>query len=349
MEFNLAQIAKLIDGQLIGNENIKITNLHGLENALSGSLSFLSNPKYKKHIYTTKASAVIVNEQFNADAKVPCALIKVKDPYLSFTILLDYYAKLKVKQKVGIEQPCHIATSATLGSEIYAGAFSYIGENVSVGNNVKIYPQVYIGDNSQIGDHSILYSGVKVYAETIIGKHCTIQAGAVLGSDGFGFAPRDDGSYKTIPQIGNVILEDHVDVGANTTIDCGTFESTIIRRGVKIDNLIQLAHNTEIGENTVIAAQAGISGSTKVGKNCIIGGQAGLVGHITLADNTKIQAQSGITKNSKEGQALYGSPALTYHNYVRSYTIFKRLPELLKQVELLEEKILNLHQGKHDS
>ncbi|MEQ8548220.1 MAG: UDP-3-O-(3-hydroxymyristoyl)glucosamine N-acyltransferase [Cyclobacteriaceae bacterium] len=349
MELKLAEIATLLNGQVYGDENIKVTRIESLEHASSGSLSFLSNPKYEKYIYSTQASAIIVSHDFIEKEKVSKAIIKVKDAYSSLTTLLDYYANLKIKRKNGIEQPCHIDASATLGSNSYVGAFSYIGENVIIGDNVKIYPQTYIGDNTRIGNNCILYAGVKIYSDTLIGNYCTIQSGAVLGSDGFGFAPQADGSFKSIPQIGNVILEDHVDVGANTTIDCGTFESTIIKKGVKIDNLIQLAHNTEIGENTVIAAQAGIAGSTKVGKNCIIGGQAGIVGHVFIADNTKIQAQSGVTKNSKEGQALHGSPALNYQNYVRSYTIFKRLPEVLKQIELLEEKILNLQQGKKDS
>ena len=349
MELELTEIAKLLNGQVIGDENIKITKIESLENATLGSLSFLSNPKYEKHIYSTQASAIIVSHDFIEKEKISKTLIRVKDAYSSLTTLLHYYANLKIKHKNGIEQPCHIDSSATLGKNSYVGAFSYIGENVIIGDNVKIYPQSYIGQNTRIGNNCILHAGVKVYPDTVIGNYCTIQSGAVIGSDGFGFAPQADGSFKNIPQIGNVTLEDHVDVGANTTIDCGTFDSTIIKKGVKIDNLIQLAHNTEIGENTVIAAQAGVAGSTKVGKNCIIGGQAGIVGHLIIADNTKIQAQSGVTKNSKDGQALHGSPALNYQNYIRSYTIFKRLPEVLKQIELLEEKILNLQQGKNDS
>ncbi|MFY0651067.1 MAG: UDP-3-O-(3-hydroxymyristoyl)glucosamine N-acyltransferase [Cyclobacteriaceae bacterium] len=343
MEIKVSQIAHILNGQIKGDENRTINNIGSIETAKAGSISFLSNPKYESYIYSTKASAVIVAKDFEAKQELDTTLIFVDDPYLSFTALLEEYHKMVSFQKEGIEEPTYLAEGAQCGENIYRGAFSYIGKGVIIGKNCKIHPHVFVGDNVSIGDNTIVYSGAKIYPNCKIGNHCVIHSGAVIGSDGFGFAPQKDGTYKTIPQVGNVVIEDYVDIGANTTIDCGTFESTVIKSGVKLDNLIQVAHNSEIGENTVIAAQAGVSGSTTVGKNCIIAGQAGIVGHLTIADKTTVAAQSGVSKSyKKEGGVLLGSPAFEIADYRKSYVVFRRLPELLDRIKELEQKILNL-------
>lgn len=342
MEFTLGQIAGIIEGDVEGDSEAKISTISSIEKAMEGSISFLSNPKYEPHIYKTKASGVIVNADFKPQKKLTTNLIRVENAYLSFTTLLQEYKRIMDFSKSGIESPSHLPESVKQGENLYLGAFAYVSENVKIGNNVKIYPHVYIGDNVSIGDNSILYPGVKIYQNCQIGSHCTIQAGVVIGSHGFGFAPKEDGTYENIPQIGNVILEDHVNVGANTTIDCATFESTIIKKGVKLDNLVQIAHNVEIGENTVIAAQTGISGSTKVGKQVIIAGQVGIVGHLKIGDNTIIAAQSGISKNINAGGTLWGSPALEKGQQIKALIIFRKLPEVMKRIEELEKKILNL-------
>jgi UDP-3-O-[3-hydroxymyristoyl] glucosamine N-acyltransferase len=342
MEFTLGQIAALIGGSVEGNADAKISTISSIEGAKPGSISFLSNPKYEPFVYSTQATGVIVNKDFAPTKKLTSSIIRVDNAYLAFTALLQEYQRILSFSKSGVENPSYIASSAKHGENIYLGAFAYIGENVKIGDNVKIYPQAYIGDNVSIGDNTIVYAGVKIYANTKIGSYCTLQAGCVIGSDGFGFAPKEDGSYENIPQIGNVILEDHVDIGANTTIDCATFESTVIRKGAKIDNLVQIAHNVEVGTNTVIAAQTGVSGSTKVGKQVILAGQVGIVGHIQIADKTTIGAQSGIMRSTKEGDVLWGSPALEKGDQVKSLVVFRKLPQLLKRVEQLEEKILNL-------
>lgn len=342
MEFNLGQVAHILNGELDGDESLKVNTISNIEEGGPGSITFLSNLKYEPHLYQTRATAVIVSKSLELKSTIQTALIRVDDPYASFTTLLSEYQRLTTIVKKGIEQPCFISDTATIGKDVYIGAFAYVGEGAVIGDGVQLYPQTYVGDQVTIDSGSILYPGVKVYAKCKIGSRCTLQSGAVVGSDGFGFAPQKDGSYASIPQLGNVILEDHVDIGANTVIDCATFESTIIQKGVKLDNLIQVAHNVELGENTVIAAQAGISGSTKVGKNCIIGGQAGIVGHLKLGDGSKIQAQSGITKNTKPGTAHYGSPAIDYNNYIKSYAIFKKLPDVIDRLRHLEEKLLNL-------
>lgn len=343
MEFTIEQIAQLLGGQVLGDGNKKVNNLSKIQEGIEGSISFLSNPKYENFIYSTNASAVIVSRSFEPKQKINTTLVLVEDPYTSFTLLLEEYHKLMTFRKNGIESPSFIGSNSTTGENIFRGAFSYIGQDCKIGKNVKIYPQVYIGDNVEIGNNTILYAGVKVYNDCIIGNYCTIQSGAVIGSDGFGFAPQPDGTYKTIPQVGNVILEDHVDVGANTVIDCATMGSTIIRKGVKLDNLIQIAHNVEVGSNTVIAAQTGISGSSKIGENCIIAGQVGIVGHIEIANKTSVAAQSGVSKTFNiEGQKLLGSPAFELKPHLKSYTVFKKLPELLKRIEELEEKVLHL-------
>ena len=342
MEFNLEQVAQILNGELEGDRSLTVATISNIEAGQPGSITFLSNLKYEPFLYKTAATAVIVNKSLRLKGPVNCALIRVEDPYASFTTLLSEYQRLTAVTKSGIESPNFISPNAKIGKDVYIGAFAYIGDGAVIGDGAQIYPQAYVGDQVAIGDKTILYPGVKVYANCQIGKKCTLHSGAVLGSDGFGFAPQADGTYQAIPQLGKVIVEDHVDIGANTVIDCATFEATVIKSGVKLDNLIQIAHNVEIGENTVIAAQAGISGSTKVGKQCIIGGQAGIVGHLKLSDGTKVQAQSGMTKNTKPDSAWYGSPALDYNNYIKSYAIFRKLPDVIKRIGDLEEKLLNL-------
>lgn len=342
MEFTVSQIAAMLNGEVRGNGNEKIVMLGKIQDAKKGQISFLSNPKYEQYIYTTQASAVIVSKDFVARKEVPSILILVEDPYISFTRLLEEYHKLISFQKSGIEQPSFMAENSTIGKNLYRGAFSYIGSNVKIGDNVKIYPHAYIGDNVVIGNHTIIHPGVKIYADTKIGNNCVIHSGAVIGSDGFGFAPKDDGSYKTIPQLGSVIIEDNVTIGGNTVIDCATLfgDATIIRQGVKLDNLIQIAHNVEIGKNTVIAAQSGISGSTKIGENCMLAGQVGVAGHLVIANNTGFGAQSGVSKSIKQsGQKFMGSPVFEYQEYFRSYAVFKKLPDINYRLRELEAKL----------
>ena len=303
MKFTAAQIAVILEGEVEGNPEIEVSKLSKIEEGEPESLSFLANPKYTQFIYTTKASIVIVNKIFKAEKEINSTLIRVEDAYKSFSKLLEYYNQVKMN-KTGIESPVFISKSAIYGENIYIGAFAYLGENIKIGNNTKIYPNVYIGDNVTIGDNVILFSGAKIYSDTIIGDNCVIHSSAILGADGFGFAPNEQGEFIKVPQTGNVIIEDNVDVGAATSIDRATLGSTIIRKGVKLDNHIQIAHNVEIGKNTVIAAQTGIAGSTKIGENCMIGGQVGIVGHITIGNNVKIQAQSGIGRNVKDNEIL---------------------------------------------
>ena len=338
MVFTASQIAGILEGEVEGNPEIAVHKLAKIEEGVKGSLTFLANPKYTPYIYTTKASITIVNKDFTPDQYLATTLIKVEDAYESFSKLLKYYDQVK-NTKTGIENPVFIAESASYGEGLYMGAFAYVGDNVVIGKNVKIYPGAYIGDNVHLGDSVIVFSGAKVYSETIIGNNCVIQSGAIIGSDGFGFAPSKNGTYSKIPQTGNVILEDDVDVGAGTTIDRATMGSTILRKGVKLDNQIQIAHNVEIGEHTVIAAQTGVAGSTKIGKRCMIGGQVGIVGHIIIGDNVRIQAQSGIGRNIKDNDILQGSPALNYGDYNKSYVHFKNLPKIVNQINELEKKI----------
>lgn len=345
MEFTVNQIASLLGGEVKGDGEIRINMLAKIQEAKSSQISFLSNPKYENHIYSTEAGAVIVKKDFQPKKPVRTTLILVEDPYSSFTLLLEEYHKFLSFQKSGVEEPSFIGKDVTIGDDVYRGAFSYIGNNAKIGNNVKIYPHVYIGDNVTIGDNTILNSGVKLYANTIVGSNCVFHSGVVIGSDGFGFAPQSDGTYKTIPQMGNVIVGDHVDIGANTVIDCATFhgDSTKIGNGVKLDNLIQIAHNVQIGNNTVIAAQSGVSGSTVVGENCVIAGQVGIAGHLVLANKTSIGAQAGLGKSIKEENAkLMGSPAFDVKDFYRSYAVFKNLPDLSTKLKQLEEKVLNL-------
>lgn len=337
MEFTAKQIAQLLKGKLEGNPDAVVSQLSKIEEGVAGSLSFLSNPNYTHYIYATDASVVIVDENFVAQqpVKKTCTLIYVEDARVAFAKLLEMYQEAK-KNKIGIEQPSFVSKSAVLGKDVFIAAFSYIGENVKIGNNVKLFPNVFVGDNSVIGDNTTLFAGSKIYSESIIGKNCIIHAGVVIGSDGFGFVPNNDSNYKMI-HLGNVVIEDSVEIGANTTIDRATLGSTIIRKGVKMDNLIQIGHNAEIGENTVIVAQTGISGSTKVGKNCMIGGQVGIVGHITIADGVKIAAQSGIGKSiTCEGTTVQGSPAFTIGEYKRSYVLFKNFTDINNRIKSLE-------------
>lgn len=337
MKFTAQQIAGILEGDVVGNPEAEVSKLSKIEEGTEGSLTFLANPKYTSHIYTTKASVAIVNKTFIPENKIDTTLIKVDDAYKSFSKLLEYYNEVK-NNKVGIEQPSFISASAKYGDNLYLGAFSYLGDNVKIGANVKIFPNVYIGDNVTIGDNSVVFAGAKIYSETVVGNSCVINSGAIIGADGFGFAPNEQGEYNKVPQIGNVILEDHVDIGAGTTIDRATLGSTVIRKGVKLDNQIQIAHNVEIGKNTVIAAQTGIAGSTKIGENCQIGGQVGIVGHITIGNNVKIQAQSGIGRNIKDNEVLQGSPALPYADYNKSYVHFKNLPKIVKTINDLEKR-----------
>ena len=338
MKFTATQIAGILEGDIVGNPDVEVFKLSKIEEGIKGSLTFLANPKYKPYIYSTKASITIVNKDFAPEDEITSTLIKVEDAYKAFSKLLEYYNQVKMN-KVGVEQPSFISDTAKYGENIYLGAFSYLGENVVIGDHVKIYPNAYIGDNVVIGNNVVIFSGAKIYSETIIGNNCIINSGAIIGADGFGFAPNKKGEYNKVPQIGNVILEDFVDVGAATTIDRATLGSTIIRRGVKLDNQIQIAHNVEIDENTVIAAQTGIAGSTKIGKNCMIGGQVGIVGHITIGNNVKIQAQSGIGRNIKDNEVLQGSPAFGYSDYNKSYVYFKNLPKIVKNISDIEKEI----------
>ncbi|MBT8313028.1 MAG: UDP-3-O-(3-hydroxymyristoyl)glucosamine N-acyltransferase [Maribacter sp.] len=338
MEFTAGQIAGILEGEVDGNPEIAVHKLAKIEEGESGSLTFLANPKYTSFIYTTKSSITIVNKDFVPEQEITTTMIKVDDAYESFSKILEYYNQVK-NNKVGIESPVYTSDDAAYGENFYLGAFSYLGSNVSIGDNVKIYPNVYIGDNVTIDDDVIIFAGAKIYSETVIGKSCMIHSGAVIGADGFGYSPNKNGEFSKVPQTGNVILEDNVDIGAGTTIDRATLGSTILRRGVKLDNQIQIAHNVEIGEHTVIAAQTGIAGSTKIGKRCMIGGQVGIVGHITIGDNVKIQAQSGIIRNIKDNEVLQGSPALTYGDYNKSYVHFKNLPKLVNKIDKLEKRI----------
>jgi UDP-3-O-[3-hydroxymyristoyl] glucosamine N-acyltransferase len=337
MKFTAEQIAGILEGVVVGNPNAEVFKLSKIEEGTKGSLTFLANPKYQNFIYSTEATITIVNQSFEPESPITTTLIKVEDAYKSFSKLLEYYNQVKL-MKSGIEQPSVISDDVTYGENLYLGSFSYIGKNVSIGNNVKIYPNSFIGDNVTIGDNCVFFAGVRIYSETEIGNNCTIHSGAIIGSDGFGFAPSEDGTYSKIPQIGNVILEDNVEVGSCTTIDRATLGSTIIRNGVKLDNQIQIAHNVEIGENTVIAAQTGIAGSTKIGKNCMIGGQVGFAGHIVIGDNVRIQAQSGVGKNVKDGETIQGSPSFNYGDWNKSYVYFRNLPKIVADLEELKKQ-----------
>ncbi|MEY3499789.1 MAG: hypothetical protein RL308_1458 [Bacteroidota bacterium] len=336
MKFTAEQIAGILEGEVVGNPNAEVSKLSKIEEGVEGSLTFLSNPKYNNYLYTTKATITIVNATFFPEGDHTTTLIKVEDAYLAFSKLLEFYDQAK-GNKVGIEQPSVLSESSKYGDNFYLGSFAYIGSNVVMGNNVKIHPNCFIGDNVVIGNNVTIFAGAKVFSDTEIGNNCAIHSGTIIGADGFGFAPNQDGTFTKIPQIGNVIIEDNVNIGSCTTIDKATMGSTIIRKGVKLDNQIQVAHNVEIGENTVIAAQTGIAGSTKIGKNCMIGGQVGVAGHLTIGDNVRIQAQSGIGRNIKDGEIVQGSPAFGYTDFSKSYVHFKNLPKIMTEFEELKK------------
>lgn len=343
MTFSAAQIALLINGKIEGDPNASVGSFGKIEEAVAGQLAFLANPKYEDHLYSTGASVIIINETQELKQTIGATLIRVPDAYTAFATLLTKYQEFESQQLSGIQDPSYISKTARLGENIFVGAFAYIGENVQIGNNVKIHPQAYIGNNVTIGDHSVLHPGVKIYHDCVIGAQVTIHAGSVIGSDGFGFAPQADGTFKKVPQIGNVVVEEGVEIGSNATIDRATIGSTIIRKGAKLDNLIQIAHNVEVGHHTVIAAQAGVSGSTKIGSNVMIGGQAGIVGHIQIADGSRINAQSGVSKSIKApNSAVTGSPAFGYTSALRSQALSRNLPELEKRLKELEDLVKQL-------
>lgn len=337
----------MINGRVEGNPETAVGSFGKIEEAQPGQLSFLANPKYEEFLYSTGASIIILNETQELKQPIAATLIKVPDAYSAFAILLDKYQQIQRQQLTGIQQPVYIAATAKTGENVFIGAFAYLGEKVIIGNGVKIYPNVFLGDNVVVGENSTIHPGVKIYHDCVIGKNVTIHAGTVIGSDGFGFAPQADGTLKKVPQIGNVIIQDGVEIGANTTIDRATIGSTLIKAGAKLDNLLQIAHNVEIGNNSVIAAQSGISGSTKIGNNVMIGGQVGIVGHIKIADGTKINAQSGVSKSIKTpNSAVTGSPAFDYTSALRSQAASRNLPELEKRVMELEKLLKEMMANK---
>jgi len=344
MNFTAAVIAEFLKGEVEGNPDATVNDISKIEEGKPGTLSFLANPKYEKYIYDTQSSIVIVNADLKLQKETRTTLVRVANAYESFAALLRLYEQSKPR-KTGISKMASISASASLGKELYVGDFTVISEHAQIGDSVQLYPQVYVGDHVKIGEGSILHPGVKIYEGCEIGAHCVIHAGAIIGGDGFGFAPNQENNYEKIPQVGKVIIEDHVEIGANTTVDRATMGATILRKGVKLDNLVMIAHNVEVDENTVIAAQSGISGSTKVGKNCMFGGQVGLIGHIQIASGVKIAAQSGITKDIKEeGIVIQGSPAFEFGPYQRSYLLFRNLPKIKDQINELEKKVEGLTQ-----
>lgn len=345
LQFSAQQIAMMIQGKVEGDAAVAVAQFGKIEEAKAGELTFLANPKYEEFLYTTKASVVIINESQVLKTPIAATLIRVPDAYAAFATLLTKYQELKTQNLSGIQSPSYIASSAQLGENHYVAAFAHIGDNVQIGNNVKIFPNVVIGENVKIGNNVMLHPGVVIYADCILGNNITIHSGAIIGSDGFGFAPTADGSYQKVPQLGNVIIEDNVEIGSNTTIDRATIGSTVIKKGVKLDNLIQVAHNVEVGENTVIAAQAGLSGSTKVGKGVMMGGQAGTAGHLSIADGVKVAARSGITKTiSNANSTITGFPAAEHSTALRAQIHLKNLPNLEKRVKELEILVAQLSQ-----
>lgn len=342
MQFPASQIALLINGKVEGDPNAVVTSFGKIEEATAGHLAFFANPKYEEYLYKTAASVVIVNDSFELKQPVKATLIRVADAYTAFATLLSKYQEIMQQQLSGVQDPSYISKTAAYGQNVFIGAFTYLGENVKVGDNTKLYPNVFLGDNVSVGNNCIIHPGVKIYHECKIGNNVTIHAGTIIGSDGFGFAPQADGSFKKVPQIGNVVIEDNVEIGANATIDRATIGSTLIKSGAKLDNLIQIAHNVEVGHSTVIAAQAGVSGSTKIGNGVMIGGQAGIVGHIQLGDGAKVNAQSGVSKSIDPGKAVTGSPAFDYTAALRSQAAARKLPELEKRVKDLEALVKQL-------
>lgn len=346
MQFSATQIALMIGGKVEGNGDTTVDSFGKIEEAQAGQLAFLANPKYEEHLYSTKASIILVNENQELKQPVAATLVRVPDAYLAFASLLDKYQQLKTQQLTGIQQPVYIDATAKIGDNVFVGAFAYISEKVIVGNGVKIYPNAFIGNNVIVGENTIIHPGVKIYHDCVIGKNVVIHAGTIIGGDGFGFAPMADGTFKKIPQLGNVIIEDNVEIGSNTTIDRATIGSTLIKAGAKLDNLLQIGHNAEIGNNTIIAAQSGISGSTKVGNNVMIGGQVGIVGHISIGDGAKINAQSGVSKSLEAGKTVTGSPAFEFTAALRSQAASRKLPELEKRIYELEKIIASLTVNK---
>ncbi|RZL19689.1 MAG: UDP-3-O-(3-hydroxymyristoyl)glucosamine N-acyltransferase [Pedobacter sp.] len=347
MQFTAKQISEFINGTIEGDENAKVQELSKIESGKPGSLCFLSNPKYESFLYSSNASVVIVGQDFVPSQKTESTLIKVADPYSAFTVLLEKYNEVasQMNNQTGIEQPCFIHPSAKIGNNIYIAAFSYIAENVTIGDNTKIHAQVSIASDTTIGSDCTINAGVKIYNKSVIGNRVIIHANTVIGSDGFGFAPQPDGTYAKIPQIGNVVIEDDVEIGSNTTIDRATMGSTFIRKGVKLDNLIQIAHNVDVGEHSVVAAQTGISGSSKLGEKSVIGGQVGIAGHLSLAKGTQIGAQAGINFNTtEENKQWHGSPAQPLRDWMRASVLFKQLPTIVKRVAALEATIVELNE-----
>lgn len=339
MEFKAGDIASMLQGTVEGDAAVKVWKLAKIEEGEPGALSFLANPKYTPYIYSTASSIVIVNDSFIAENPLTATLIRVPDAYSAFARLLEIYNEVQ-RNKTGISEKAHIAASAILGSGLYVGEFAFIGENVKIGDNVKIYPQAYLGDNVSVGNNTTIFPGAKLYSETQVGNQCTIHAGVIIGGDGFGFAIQTGNDYKKIAQIGNVIIEDNVEIGSNTTIDRATMGSTFIRKGVKLDNLIQVGHNVEIGENTIIAAQSGIAGSSKIGRNCLIGGQVGIIGHLVIADDVKIAAQSGISASiTLPGTTMMGSPAFEIGRYKKAYIHFRNLQKMVDKIDALEKQL----------
>ena len=345
MRISVEQLASMVNGSVEGDAKAYIENYSKIEEATEGCLTFLANPKYTHYIYSTKATAVLVRKDFKPEHELTTTLIKVDDPYETLATLLNMVSS-QVPAKTGIEQPCYIAEGVEITDDAYVGAFAYIGSNVRMGKNVRIYPQVYVGDNVIIGDDVILYPGAKVYHGCKIGNRCIVQAGAVIGADGFGFAPKEDGTYEKIAQIGIVILEDDVEIGANTTIDRATMGATVVKKGAKLDNLIQIAHNVEIGENTVMAAQVGVAGSTKIGKNNMVGGQVGFAGHITVGDNNGFGAQSGIPNSVGSNVRVIGSPAINALDFARNQVYIKRIPQITQDIKQLKQIIEEIKREK---
>ena len=339
MKFTAHQIATVLEGTIEGNPEAEVFKLSKIEEGTEGALTFLSNPKYNHFIYNTLASVVIVNFDFIPDHPVSTTMIRVEDAYGAFSKILQHYNETK-SDRIGISTPSFIAESATYGNNLYVGHFVVIEDNVQIGHNVKIHPHVHIAQNCKIGNNVQLFAGVRIYEDSIIGDNCVLHSGVIIGSDGFGFAPMKDGTFEKIPQIGNVILEADVEIGAGTTIDRATMGSTIIRKGVKLDNQIQVAHNVEIGENTVIASQTGVAGSTKIGKNCMIGGQVGIVGHLIIGNNVRIQAQAGVGKNLADNEIVQGSPAFGYNDFSKSYVHFKNLPKIVNEIDKIKKQII---------
>ncbi len=339
MEFSAKNIAAFLNGTIEGNPDVVVTSIAKIEEGKPGDLSFLSNMLYEKYLYCSKSSIILINNDFKPSQKVNTTLIRVENAYQAFADLLELYQKT-MTSPTGIESPNYIDNTASISENVYIGAFSYISKNATIGKGAKIYPNTFIGENVKIGENTLIFSGTRIYHNCVVGSNCIIHSNTVIGSDGFGFAPQQDSNYKKVPQIGNVIVEDFVEIGSNTCIDRATMGSTIIRKGVKLDNLIQIGHNVEIGENTVIAAQTGVAGSSKVGKNCMIGGQCGIVGHISIADEVKIAAQSGISNSiTQKGEIVQGSPAFSIRNYQKSYVVFKNLPDIQQKINQLYHEI----------